>query len=120
MSLAAYQRVAQVTETPRQTEYRLLGDVCRELTEVAGEEPTSTRRREALHWNRRVWMTFAVESARADNPMEAALKARIVSLGMWVYRYTDDAMWKEADIQPLIDVNLAIIKGLMGKTAEAA
>jgi len=48
MSLAAYQRVAQVTESPRQTEYRLLADVCRELVESAKDGSQSLRRREAL------------------------------------------------------------------------
>lgn len=114
MSLAAYKRVAQVTETPRQMECRLLGDVCRELHAVSKPPYDDRRRREALDWNRRVWTTFMLDCGRAENPLPVALRAQIVSLGMWVYRYTDQAMMDGAEIQPLIEVNGSIIKGLLG------
>ncbi len=120
MSFAAYQRVAQVTETPRQLEYRLLGEVCRELSEVERDGSDRRRTLEALDWNRRVWMTFSVDCAKPENALPVELRSRIISLGMWVYRYTEDAMWKEAAIQPLIDVNAAMIKGLIGNTQAAA
>jgi flagellar protein FlaF len=126
MSLAAYKRTAQFTETPRDIEARLLGDVCAELRTVqnfrSGDpDPSNERRlREALDWNRRVWMTLTFECASPTNPLEPALRAKIVSLGIWVSRYTEDAMWNNAVITPLIDVNEALIKGLMGRAAQAA
>lgn len=114
MSLAAYQRVAQVTESPRQTEYRLLADVCRELVESAKDGSQSLRRREALDWNRRVWMTFLVDCSQPENALPVALRAKIISLGLWVSHYTDEAMWTDLDLAPLVDVNTAIMKGLLG------
>jgi flagellar biosynthesis activator protein FlaF len=114
MSLAAYQRVAQVTETSRQTEVRLLADVTRELQALAAGPHEYARRLEVTDWNRQVWLTFALDCGQADNPLPAALRAKIVSLGMWVYKYTAEA-GDGADLQPLIDVNQAVMKGLMGK-----
>jgi len=114
MSLAAYQRVAQVAENPRQTEYRLLADVCRELVDSTREGAQTLRRREALDWNRRVWMTFLVDCSQPENALPAALRAKIISLGLWVNRYTDEAMWSDLDLTPLVDVNTAIMKGLLG------
>jgi flagellar protein FlaF len=120
MSLAAYKRVAQVTETTRQIEARLLGDVCRELSLCNEEGADRTRRLEALDWNRRVWMTLTLDCGSPDNPLPPELRARIVSLGIWVHRYTEEVMWQEADMQPLLDVNGALIKGLTAAPAQAA
>jgi flagellar biosynthesis activator protein FlaF len=114
MSLAAYKRVAQVTETARQTECRLLGDVCRELNAVSKAPYDERRRREALDWNRRVWTTFMLDCGQAENPLPIRLRAQIVSLGLWVYRFSEEAMSTGADLQPLIEVNGSIIKGLLG------
>jgi flagellar protein FlaF len=120
MSIAAYKRVAQVTETTRQIEARLLGDVCRELTTVSEEGIEGTRRLEALDWNRRVWMTMTVDCGSPQNPLPVELRAKIVSLGIWVHRYTEDVMWNGADLQPLLDINVAMIKGLTASPAQAA
>ena len=120
MSLAAYQRTAQYTETPRNIEARLLGDVCRELTTLSQPGAEKNRLREALDWNRRVWNTLTLDCANPENPLPAQVRANVVSLGLWVSRYTEEAMWNDADIAPLIDINQAMIKGLMGRAAEAA
>lgn len=120
MSLAAYKRTAQFTETPRHTEARLLGDVCAELRAVQQDPSDMKRLREALDWNRRVWMTLTFDCASPDNPLPPALRAKIVSLGIWVSRYTEDAMWNNAVISPLIEVNEALILGLVARSAEAA
>lgn len=120
MSLAAYQRVAKVTETTRQTEYRLLGDVCRELTAAAADTSAPGRRREALDWNRRVWTLFMIDCGQVENTLPIALRAKIVSLGLWVSRYTEEAMWSDLGVQPLIDVNTSMMKGLMGNPQVAS
>ena len=46
--------------------------------------------------------------------LPVALRAKIISLGLWVSRYTDEAMWTDLDLGPLVDVNTAIMKGLLG------
>lgn len=116
MSLAAYQRVAQTTETSRQTEVRLLADVTRELLALTAGPHEYARRLEVTDWNRQVWLTFALDCGQPDNPLPTALRAKIVSLGMWVYRYTGE-IGEGGDLQPLIDVNQAVMKGLMGSAS---
>ena len=114
MSLAAYQRVSQVTESPRQSEYRLLGAVSRELAASLVDVENPGRRREALDWNQQIWITFMLDCGQAENALPATLRARIISLGLWVARYTEKAMFSDLEVQPLIDVNTAIMKGLLG------
>ena len=114
MSLQAYQQAAQRAESPRDTEYRLFGDVTRALIDVAQDEPpaTSHSRMEALDWNRRLWTTLAADCAKPDNRLPPPVRAQIISLGLWVARHTSAVVRREAELNLLIDVNRAIMQGL--------
>jgi flagellar protein FlaF len=115
MSLQAYQRAAEQAEGPKQTEYRLFGLVTRALMEAAEIEETDfTRRMKALHWNRRLWTTIAGDCANPDNVLSPEVRASIISLSLWVDRHTSAVMQRTEQIQPLIDVNRAIMQGLGG------
>jgi len=59
--------------------------------------------------------------AEPENGLPAALKAQIISISIWVGKYTSMVIRREDDdIQALIDVNRAIMQGLSGAAAEAA
>ena len=119
MSLQAYQRAAEQAEGPKQTEYRLFGLVTRALMEAAAvEEKELGRRIKALHWNRRLWATIAGDCANPNNGLPMELRANIISLSIWVDRHTSDVMRRKGAIQPLIDVNRAIMQGLGGGQAQ--
>ena len=120
MSLQAYQRAAQRAETPRETEYRLFGQVTRALMEAAEADPSDFKTRiEALDWNRRVWSTLAADCATPENSLPLPVRAQIISISIWVSRHTSAVMRREETIEPLIDVNKIIMQGLSGR-AEAA
>ena len=120
MSLQAYQRAAQRAETPRETEYRLFGQVTRALMEAAEADPSDFKTRiEALDWNRRVWSTLATDCATPENSLPLPVRAQIISISIWVSRHTSAVMRREETIEPLIDVNKIIMQGLSGR-AEAA
>ena len=120
MSLRAYQQAAQQAETPRQSEYRLFGQVTRALMEAAKADPHNFKARiEALDWNRRVWSALACDCAAPDNSLPPEVRAQIISLSIWVGRYTSDVMRRQETIDPLIDVNKTIMQGLAGR-AQAA
>jgi flagellar protein FlaF len=40
------------------------------------------------------------------------LRAQIISISLWVSRYTSTVMRERADIAPLIDINRTIMEGL--------
>ena len=120
MSLKAYQTAAQRAETPRDTEYRLFGQVTRALMEAANADAADIKTRiEALDWNRRVWSTLAADCATPENNLPVEVRAQIISLSLWVSRHTSAVMRREETIEPLIDVNKIIMQGLSGR-AEAA
>ncbi|HUZ11547.1 MAG TPA: flagellar biosynthesis regulator FlaF [Caulobacteraceae bacterium] len=120
MSLRAYQQAAQRSETPRDAEHRLFAQVTRALIEV------SARPREqlgawmdALDWNRRMWSALAVDCARADNALPEPTRARIISLSLWVGRYTSQVMRGQEDIEALIEVNRMMMQGLSSRPEPA-
>lgn len=120
MSLQAYRRVQQVAESPRQTEYRLFAQVTGSLIRAKETGATGGALMEALDWNRRLWSTLTTDCSSADNALPKELRAQIISLGLWVSRYTSDVMRAKGDIDALIDVNKAIMEGLAMQAQLAA
>ena len=122
MSLRAYQQTAARAETPREAEYRLFGQVTRALMEAAKlEQSDLSGRMEALDWNRRLWSTLALDCAAPGNTLPPPLRASIISLSMWVGKYTSLVIRGQDDIQDLIDINRMVMQGLSGQgAAEAA
>ena len=113
MSLNAYKQSAQRAENPRETEYRLFGQVTRALMEADKlPEDDIPGRIDALDWNRRLWSTLATDCASPDNGMPAPLRASIISLSLWVSRHTSAVMRREEEIEPLIEINRMIMQGL--------
>jgi flagellar biosynthesis activator protein FlaF len=118
MSLQAYQQAAERAEQPRDSEYRLFGEVTRALMEAA-ERPADdfTGRVKALDWNRRLWMTLAADCARPNNALAPDLRAQIISLSMWVGRHTSAVMRQEEAFEPLIEINRIMMQGLGARAA---
>jgi len=118
MSLQAYQQASERAEQPRDSEYRLFGEVTRALMEAA-ERPADDfqARIKALDWNRRLWMTLAADCARPNNALGADLRAQIISLSMWVGRHTSAVVRQEEAFEPLIEINRIMMQGLGGRTA---
>jgi flagellar protein FlaF len=71
-----------------------------------------TRRMDALDWNRRVWSFMAADCVNSDNGLPENLRASIISLSLWVGRYSSEVMQKGEDVEPLIDINRTIMQGL--------
>ena len=121
MTLQAYQQTLQATETPRETEYRLFGQVTRALIEAKDCDKLDKRKIDALDWNRRVWTALMSDCSSKGNSLPEELRAQIISLGLWVSRYSSEVMREGESMDPLISVNRAIMEGLNpGAAAEAA
>ena len=120
MSLKAYSQAAQRAETPRETEYRLFGQVTRALIE-AEKLPVEEfqKRGDALDWNRRVWTALSNDCSSPDNQLSPQLRASIISLSLWVSKHTSAVMRREEEIEPLIEINRLIMQGLAPQGAAA-
>jgi flagellar protein FlaF len=113
MSLQAYQQTAQRSESPRETEYRLFGEVTRALIDASTVDKLDvSTRMKALDWNRRLWSQLAMDCAHDSNGLPQQLRASILTLSLWVTRHSSAVMRSEEDFGPLIDVNRLIMQGL--------
>jgi flagellar protein FlaF len=67
---------------------------------------------DALQTNRKLWIVLATDVARAENALPSELKARIFYLNEFVQHQTRLVLRDDVAIEPLLDVNLAILRGL--------
>ena len=116
MSIKAYERAATQAESPRELEYRAFGMATAALVRVK-EGGTSSPREvaEALETNRRLWNVLSSDCATEGNKLPQPLRAQIISLAMWVSRYSSDVLRSGADVTALIDVNRSIMEGLTAR-----
>ncbi|MBL9096469.1 MAG: flagellar biosynthesis regulator FlaF [Alphaproteobacteria bacterium] len=116
MSLQAYHKAQRSAESPRDTEYRLFAQVTQALIEANKQGRTNLPQFvDALDWNRRLWSALATDCAAQGNGLPDALKAQIISLSLWVSRFSSDAAGSDESLEPLIDVNRSIMAGLSQK-----
>lgn len=112
MSLTAYQKAQSATEDARSAEYRLFGLVTGALMDASKETRGSHKLAEAVDWNRRLWNTLAADCADDGNLLPVQVRAQIISLSLWVGRYSSQVIRGHATIDPLVDINRTIMQGL--------
>ena len=112
MPVQAYQKAQRAAENPRSAEYRLFGQVTGALIEVQSAGAKGRPLIDALDWNRRLWSTLAVDCMDDGNQLPKPLRAQIVSLSIWVTKYSSQVMQTGAPLEPLIDINRTIMQGL--------
>jgi len=112
MSLHAYQRARTITESPRATECRLMRQITGEMIAARDAGLNGVPLTPVLFRNREVWNAFADACATRGNRLPDGLRASIISLGLWVDRYTSDVAAGREEIEALIEVNRLIIEGL--------
>ncbi len=114
MTHKAYQATQAITESPRDSEYRLFGQVTGALIDAQKDGITAGPLAEALDWNRRLWRTLASDCLDDRNQLPKEVRAQIVSLSLWVSKYSKQVTRQGAPMKPLIEVNRTIMQGLRG------
>lgn len=113
MSIQAYQKTANRTETPRQIEYRAFIEATRKLMEAATLPKFEVMRRmDALTFNRRLWSALALDCASEGNQLPDAIRAQVISLSIFIDKHSSAVMREGASIDVLVDINRQIMQGL--------
>lgn len=121
MSLKAYHQAATRVENPRETEYRLFAQVTLALIEAGKVDARDISGRiDALDWNRRVWSALSDDCASPGNALPPELRASIISLAIFVGRYTSKVIRGHEPVQLLVDINRSIMQGLMPAPASSS
>lgn len=114
MTHQAYQNTQRITEDGRATEYRLFGQVTGALIDAQKVGAKGGPLVEAVDWNRRLWRTLAVDCMDDHNQLPREVRAKIVSLSLWVTKYSKEVTRQGASMEPLIEINRTIMQGLQG------
>ena len=118
MSLQAYEKTQRQSESSRDVEYRLFGQVTHALIEAdKGDRTNFQQTIKALSWNRQLWSTLAVDCSTDSNQLPPATRAQIISLSLWVSRFSSQVMRSGETLLPLIEVNRTIMQGLAQRPA---
>lgn len=113
MAMRAYAQSTSPIKTARQTEYDAIARITHELKktkiEGSGDFP---RLATALHKNNQLWTLLASDVAGSGNQLPKEVRARIIILAEFTKRHTAQVLSNKADIDPLIEINTAILRGL--------
>lgn len=114
-----YNKEAGLVQAPRQAEYAIFAKIthCLSATEKQKHEAFADYIY-ALHQNRKLWSTIARDVADNENKLSPALRAQIFYLAEFTHVHTSKILSDNAALQPLIDVNLAIMRGLTVGTSK--
>lgn len=116
LAQGAYRTQMHATRAPRDTEYDLLARITGRLRQAAADRGVTAfpALAAAMHENRRLWTAFAVDLADPGNALPRDLRARLFHLSEFVSVHTDRVLAGEARPEALIEVNLAVMRGLHG------
>ena len=117
MSLNAYRSAISRAEHPRATEHRLLGQITGEMMAAKSAGHSGAALMPALHRNREVWTAFATDCGARGNGLPDGLRAGIISLALWVERYTSQVIAGRESIDELRVYRERVFRAEAGSSA---
>jgi flagellar biosynthesis activator protein FlaF len=120
MAKTAYATNKAPIRTPRGTEYEAFVRVTQRLKAAADKGDMGfADLAQALHLNRRLWTILASDVADKDNTLPQELRARIFYLAEFTTQHSRKVLKGEDTVLPLLEINMAVMRGLRS-TVEAA
>ena len=101
-----------VTTDARRMEFDVFEKATSSLIEHKDKEAEDESFRDAVDFNRRLWRTLEKDLGAEANQLPDSLKAKLISVAMWVDRHSDLVLRNQAAIDALIEINQTIMKGL--------
>lgn len=112
----AYGSTQTHIRTPRGLEYEVLARVTRALQACSHRRqsryPDLVR---ALHDNRRIWTHLAASVSEGDNSLPSELRAQLFYLAEFTTVQSRRVLNQGADLGILVEINSAVMRGLMSK-----
>jgi flagellar protein FlaF len=111
---------ASPAKSDQDTEYEIVLRITRQLKDGFDKRHENfSEFMSSLHRNRELWSTFSVDVLSDGNKLSPDLKAGILYLSEFIRTYSSRVIREELSIDPLIEVNLSVLRGLSnkGKTA---
>jgi len=109
-----YEEVAEETSQKiRANEVRALDHSILLMTNAQGHGAGARESIEAMFFVSRLWGVLLEDLASNDNGLPDELRAKIISIGIWALKYTEEfRRGTKKDFKPLIDISAIILRGL--------
>lgn len=114
---AGYLQTSVNTGTARSIELQAFQRVTRMLSGARGEDATFAKRAEAVYMNSRLWLTLATDLLSPKNQLPMGLRAQLFGLAEFSRKHGLKVLSNQAEIDDLIEINTAIMRGLRGSSA---
>lgn len=116
MAAAAYGVPNTAYKTPRIIEYELISKITARLSNAIKAQPfIFADLAEAMHENRRLWVELAMDLATKGNQLPDQLRLQLLGLAQFSVRHIDQVLDGKDSAEVLVDINLAVMRGLAGK-----
>jgi len=114
-AIAAYGQAQKAAATDRGIEYQVFARINAALGAAERKGKTGfAELARALHDNRRLWDAIIIDLIDDNNALAPELRARLLSLGMFVRRHGEQVLHGDAKVKAITDVNQAVMDGLRG------
>lgn len=113
MAQRAYSLDSAPIRTDRGTEYEVFARITHRMKVAAQNCPGEfAKLASAIHDNRQLWALLASDVADTDNKLPNELRARIFYLAEFTNSYSSKILTQKASVEPLLEINTAIMRGL--------
>ncbi len=117
LARSAYRSAQSPVRTARSTEYEAFARITSRMKKAASLGRSGfAALAEAIHDNRKLWAALASDVADAQNGLPQDLRARIFYLAEFTSHHSSLVLKRQADPNPLIEINTAIMRGLRSAT----
>ena len=116
LASAAYGQPNTAQKAPRSAEYDVIARITSRLrAAVETSPPNFPHVVQAMYENRRLWTELAADLSGSGNGLPDPLRLQLLQLATFTLRHTEEVLAGKADAAVLVDINLAILRGLSGK-----
>lgn len=116
LATGSYGNPTTALKTARTAEYEVIARITARLRKAMdGGSLSFPALAEAMTENRRLWTEFAIDLASDGNQLPAGLKTQLLNLAQFTMNHTNAVLEGRASADVLIDINVAVMRGLSGK-----
>ncbi len=113
LALKAYGAPGGPARSPRGTEHAAFSKITQRICAARDADPFNfSALAEALYDNQKLWTLVAMDVADDGNGLSAELRGRLFYLAQFSAHQTKLVLLRQAPVDPLIEVNTAIMRGL--------
>ncbi len=111
----AYSAASATVSTPKSFEYKVIAHVTQQIMDAAKKGskgfPALVA---AVDKNRKLWRILEADLLSPENELPESAKENLVYLAEFTRQHTTKIIRKEAGVQPILEINTAILRGLRG------